>query len=95
MGITINISENPTVLPSTNSAAEVMPLDAGACVALAPTGAADPTAHAHARDRALDGGSPPASLVLEIDAALLTAPGATKPDVSSSGDGVSAGAAPV
>ena len=94
MGITINISGSATTLPLTsNPDAEVMSLDAGASVAHAPTGT-DPTARAHTRDRALDGGSPSASLVQEIEAALLIA-GATKQNTSSSVDGLNAGAAPV
>ena len=97
MGITINISGSPGVPPSNSSAssvAEFMSLDAGASVALAPSDTGGPTAHADTRDRALNGGSPPASLVREIEAALL-AVGAATQDVSSPAAGVNAGAAPI
>ena len=97
MGITINISGSPAALPSSgssNPAAEFMSLDAGASVALASSDTGGPTAHADTRDRALNGGSPPASLVREIEAALL-AVRTTSQEASSSADGVSGGAAPV
>ena len=67
--------------------------DAGSSVALDPEGA-DLTANALPRERAIDGGSPSAALVQEIEAALLDA-GATTHDITSSTDGVNAGAAPV
>lgn len=97
MGITINISGSPAAPPSSassSSAAEFVSLDAGASVALAPADTGGPTAHADTRDRALNGGSPPASLVREIEAALL-AVGATTQNASSSATSVNAGAAPI
>lgn len=94
MGITINISDSATALTSTsNSDAVVMPLDAGASVALAATGEAEPKAHPHTGDQAINGGCLPASLVQEIDAALTI--GANTSLVSLSTYDVNAGSAPV
>ena len=94
MAITINISEGGSALPSTSSSAtEGLSLDAGASVALTPNGADGQPAHAHARDAALDGGSPPPSLVHDVEAALL-AVGSTTRDASLSAHDVSGGAAP-
>lgn len=98
MGITINISEGGSAMPSApgaGMAAGHMSIDAGANAAMGPAagqgamgpGAAMPGQH-------FNGGAPPPALVQEVEAALnrisasaMAAPGG--------GDTLNAGAAPV
>lgn len=75
------------------SSATGAPIDAGACRAQAPMGKADPATQADSRDRAINAGSPPATLVEEIEMALQAGKTGTS-DATSSPGAINGGVAP-
>lgn len=98
MDISLHISDGSsttTLTPaSPNQSPDSMPLDAGASPALEAGADTDSDLVTHDRAQALDAGAPPASLLEEVEAALRGNENTTAHAAVSTGDGVSAGAAP-